>query len=259
MVKYCNKTCQISHFPDHKVDCLEFNLFLNIVKAGIIVDCPPVIAPDRVKQDYFAYERMVEVFTAKCFAKDFLALSVLAVSYLVLGQDDKAAAALKTFEEIDVYRWNLDEQTCLKLGLKLNEIEKTRENPPDKAVQEFEAFRNILLKSCEETHLKLAASSPVMVTIQKHINMNYIQELQDECVSQMIYGFKNHREAYVAFSCIADDLSKEELQNVLQKESENCNLIYFFGKNYFPRHPEFPHVYQKYKEMYAFVITNGIL
>ena len=115
----------------------------------------------------------------------------------------------------------------------MNKVAKARENPTEEAVECFGIFRDILLKSSDETHLKLAASSPVMDTIQKYINLSFVIELQDECVLFMISAFKNKKYAYDSFS------------SVTEESGEFDNF-----RDYLHRHPEFQQVYQKYKNVY---------
>ena len=123
-----------------------------------------------------------------------------------------------------------------------------RENPPEKALKTFQTFRETLLESSQENHLKMAASSPVMDTIEKYVYLSFVEELQDECVSDMIYSLKDRKGVYLAFLCIATgaDLFK------IQKESESkiCESIWSSGWRYFPRHPEFFSVYERYKKLY---------
>ena len=239
MVKYCGKECQSSHFPEHKNFCSRFTNLINNLSptAGLCVNFwfnfLDELDEFRINQDYFAYERILEIFNNE----KFLTLgSILPEAYYFLGQDDNAIESLTMWEKSG--KECLD-RNIIWIGLKLNKVAKARENPTEKAVEFYGIFRDVLLKSSEKIHLKVAISSPVMEKIQEYINFSFVEELQYECVSHMISAFKDKREAYGAFSSVA--VGVDNFKN---------RYFYDFYKYYFGRHPEFQQVFQKYKEVY---------
>ena len=285
MVKYCDVECQKSHFPKHKAQCAEFKKLFNgsvLVEDSYEIEVhlfQVVLSNARTTQDYFAYERAIEIFNTEYFvnSKDYgvLAWYMLTESYWNLGQYDKALYALENWEKSHnifpktspVTKMNVIVQIAVRVLFKLNKIAEIRANPPEQAVKMFEALNTTLLESSQENYLKLAASSPVMDTIRYYVNLSFVEELQDECVAFMSNAFENKEEAFIALSSIVewsatdppihrcfdnqyDLVTYNELLERVQNESHACDHLFKFGLDIFPRHPEFQDVYQKYKKVY---------
>ena len=252
MIKYCNKKCQKSHFPSHKIVC---RFAYEIMSDPLDSECnlPLFINHARQNQDFFVYERVIEIFENSTWTVEDVgdqAWFAIAESYLNIGQDEKAAHALKKCEETDILNLGQGERFVISLGLKLNKITRFRKNPPPKAFETLEAFRGILLESSQDLHLKLAASSPVMDTIQNYIKWSYVEELQDECVSDMMYSLKEKSGHHMALWCIGSNTDLLEILQEKVTKSGICESIWRAGVHFFPRHPEFPQVYEKYRTLY---------
>ena len=206
----------------------------------------------RKNQDYFAYERTIEIFENSIYTKFGLLSGVpwyiLADSYLNIGDDVKAAMALMKWEEYDVKDFTMGERFVISLGLKLNKIAKVRENPPRKAFETIQTFRDILMESSQGIHLKMAASSPVMDTIEQYVKLSCVEEMQDECVSDMLYSLKDRKGVFLAFYCI---VTGTDLYSIIKSsKSKICESVWSSGSFYFPKHPEFPFVYKRYERLY---------
>ena len=268
MVKYCNADCQKSHFPEHKKFCVIFKDYAHGLdyfddRNDKILESFMIEA--RYNQDYFAFERVVEVFNQEFIIspakRDLYAgkvLYALAESYLNLGQNEKAIDAFEKEKESFQMLYLHGEKFALQLALKLNEIAKIRENPPPEAYEIGRILRGILSKSSQETHLQCAVSPPVMDTIQKYINLSFVEELQDECVSYMVDGFKdkgsftNKRAILVALICIhvRSRVSQKEIAKYVGGENQDpyaCECIIDVGEGYIRRHPEFEEIFIKYR------------
>ena len=255
MAKYCNMECQKSHFPKHKNYCNIFKEFIEdfnqtptllrmVEYANLIGEYFSYVK--QLHPDYFAYERIVEILGADHFAskEGWFAYPLLSESYYYLGHDEKLLEVLEKWEKDEVTdEGHLTEIKVLRIGLKLNGIAKARKDPPEKAVEFFEAFHEILLGSSQETHLKLAVSSPVMETVQKYINLSFVEELQDECASYMISAFENKENAFKAFSRIANE-------NLTSDTCTHYTGILIHSQFYLQNHAEFQGIYQKYSKVY---------
>ena len=91
----------------------------------------------RVNEDYFAFERVVEVFNRDFITNDDpfggTVWYALAESYLNLGLNDKASEAFEKEKERLGLLYIEGEKFALQMALNLNKIAKIRENPPSKA------------------------------------------------------------------------------------------------------------------------------
>ena len=95
--------------------------------------------------------------------------------------------------------------------------------------------------------MELIGSSPVMDAIQKHITLNYVKDLQDECISYMTKEFSyNTYTMFRMMSFIANDCGLEDMGEILDISFDFLKCI----KIFLQRHPEFRPVYKLYKEWY---------
>ena len=255
MVKYCSIECQKLDFPDHKDDCkafrnYEIGLLPRYVCSAFLEACLNLD-----ERDYFANERMIEIYSNK--RRDNHVFHALTKSYLFLGQDAKTLQTLEWWEQFDTRKLMRQIRIVVHIALKLNEIAKMRENPPVEAAEAFEVFRTILSESSQESHRKSVASSPVMDSIQKYVNLSFVEELQEDCISFIFNEFDYSTEVFTAFSCfneITDETDSDEedrIKDALKKERcFDAATIWTFGKNYFPYHPEFHQIFPKFKRTY---------
>ena len=267
MVKYCDVTCQKSDFPLHKADCRIFKDHVTDLANGIdFLDYPFMLLDIYMEQarksyNYYTYERVVEVFNVDHYTNHEqcggTVWFTLAECYLNLGLHDKALEAFGNGRSEQINEDGITNdglKFAVEFALKLNEINKIRKNPTQKAIQNYETFREILNESSQESHLKVANSSPVMETIQKYINLGCVEELQDEVVSWMIDEFWEKRIVYIALKLICENRADMDVDDIRARvgrfkiEAFNSKYICRVGEHYFPRHPEFYQVYLKYKK-----------
>ena len=220
-----------------------------------------LIAEAKQNQDYFAFERIVEIFktTSGKFDEDntkFYLPMILTEGYLYFGQNDKAIEAYDDW--MDDAEWELDfgvryysnnAKASFKLVLKLNKLAKMREE----ATRVFQSFRDILMESSSEIHKKLAFSFPIMDTIQRNIDP-FIEELENEIASFMFTRFLNKQDTFMYFTYFATGTGLTELDGSQyeifwsgQKAFES-NQVYDIGMEFLRGHSEFQQVYQKYKK-----------
>ena len=290
MVKYCTEECRKSDLPAHEKKCKKlkrcldgFGWMSDQYQHQHYAQLWTIVNHARKVQDYFAFEKLAEVSNQFSREKTWgsppsFLFAIPIEAYLNLGENDKAVELLNEWDKIDPYHiYN----QCLfshRLAIKLNQVAKTRVNPPEP----FEAFRDALLESSQETFLKMAASSPIMDMIKKFINEEFVDNAQRECLSLMVHELENKEQVFDAFGAIENSagLSKAELNesvkvkretvfisNISNRKSDKVKYfqeyiddqisgsddfqcIFRFGRYYFPRHPEFQEVFQLYKEVY---------
>ena len=268
LVKYCDLTCQKEDLRLHKADCRIFREHVTdyLAKGIPYLDYPYMLQDFYMEQarksyNYFTFERVVEIFNAdhytshEQFGGTFW--YILAECYLNLGLHDKALEAFGNghSEQIDEDGiTNEGLKFAVEFALKLNEIAKIRQNPTQKALQNYQTFLGILTESSQETHLHILNSSPVMEKVQKYTNLSCVEDLQDEIVSWMIDEFWEKRIVYIALKLICNGQADMDVDDIRARvgrfkiEAFNCKFICRVGEHYFPRHPEFYQVYQKYKK-----------
>ena len=96
-----------------------------------------------------------------------------------------------------------------------------------------------------------------MDTIQKYVNLSFVEELQEDCISFIFNEFDYSTEVFIAFSYfneITDETDFDEEGKIKEAmKRDRCfdaAAIWTFGKEYFPYHPEFQHIYPKFKKAY---------